>query len=208
MAVTVNNINPSRSTVFTIRGNNNDTYQLTADYIYQAKGPCILYQWYTDGYIVAPLYDFTETCYTANREYLTTLTLDNVIAINAGYGGTNRTFVYNGSSFVSWGKFTPSMYQKGGQYYRAISSEADDADQYLLIYDIDPIYFNREIIPSTHNWQAVSSIVGKSAVSLDLSVILDINDGEAVTTSDASKFDLNNDSNVITLVNNVINQNE
>ena len=92
--------------------------------------------------------------------------------------------------------FPPSDYPFSNTDAPALRNRTD---VYEVLKNID--------IP-THNWQSVPSIVGKSAVSLDLSVILDINDGEAVTTSDASKFDLNNDSNVITLVNNVINQNE
>ena len=50
-----------------------------------------------------------------------------------------------------------------------------------------------------YNWQSVPSISGKNGI-LTLSTLNDINDGEPVETSDTSKFNLTDDSNVSTLV--------
>jgi len=51
----------------------------------------------------------------------------------------------------------------------------------------------------SYNWQSVPSISGKNGI-LSLSTLNDVNDGEPVETSDVSKFNLTDDSNVSALV--------
>lgn len=50
-----------------------------------------------------------------------------------------------------------------------------------------------------YTWQSVPSISGKNGI-LTLSTLNDVNDGEPVETSDTSKFNLTDDSNVSALV--------
>ena len=50
-----------------------------------------------------------------------------------------------------------------------------------------------------YNWQSVPSISGKNGI-LTLSTLNDVNDGEPVETSDTSKFNLTDGSNVSALV--------
>lgn len=56
-----------------------------------------------------------------------------------------------------------------------------------------------------YNWQSVPSISGKNGISQPLSSHLDINDGEPITTSDTTKYSLNNNSNINKLVQDKLN---
>ena len=69
-----------------------------------------------------------------------------------------------------------------------------------------PIFSNRnewlEYVTTpqaTYTWQSVPSISGKNGI-LSLATLNDVNDGEPVETSDTSKFNLTDDSNVSALV--------
>ena len=59
-------------------------------------------------------------------------------------------------------------------------------------------FITNSVIPQ-YNWQSVPSISGKNGI-LTLSTLNDVNDGEPVETSDTSKFNLTDDSNVSALV--------
>lgn len=59
-------------------------------------------------------------------------------------------------------------------------------------------------ITPTYTWQSVPTISGKNVI-LNLSTLNDINDGNPITTSDASKINFMNSSSVSKLVNDVIN---
>lgn len=57
----------------------------------------------------------------------------------------------------------------------------------------------------TYTWSSVPSISGKNGILLPMSTLNDINDGNEVTTSDTSKFNLNDSSNIKSLVDAVVN---
>ena len=76
-------------------------------------------------------------------------------------------------------------YRVGGQY-----------STYTFAYYLNYI---KTQPPITYNWQSVPSVSGKNGI-LTLSTLNDVNDGEPVETSDASKFNLTDDSNVSALV--------
>ena len=57
----------------------------------------------------------------------------------------------------------------------------------------------------TYQWSSVPTIIGKNGILLPLSTLNDVNNGEEITTSDTSKFNLTEASNVAKLVNNIIN---
>jgi len=82
----------------------------------------------------------------------------------------------------------PSGYSTG-------SWPTGDAEVYTLITSNPYI---------TNNWQSVPSITGKNGITLNMSTLNDINDGDEVTTSDTSKFNLNKSSNIKNLVDAVI----
>lgn len=56
-----------------------------------------------------------------------------------------------------------------------------------------------------YQWTSVPAISGKNGVLLPMSTLNDINDGNEVTTSDTSKFNLNDRSNIKNLVDAVVN---
>lgn len=60
-----------------------------------------------------------------------------------------------------------------------------------------------EIPPYT--WTSVPAISGKNGILLPMTTLNDINDGNEVTTSDTSKFNLNDRSNIKNLVDAVVN---
>ena len=57
----------------------------------------------------------------------------------------------------------------------------------------------------TYQWTSVPAISGKNGILLPMSTLNDINDGNEVTTSDTSKFNLNDSSNIKNLVDAVVN---
>ena len=58
--------------------------------------------------------------------------------------------------------------------------------------------------PITYQWQSVPSISGKNGI-LTLSTLNDINDGEAITTSDTTKFNRSANANVGNVISEIIN---
>lgn len=69
---------------------------------------------------------------------------------------------------------------------------------------LQSLYNALEQLVPTLSWQSVSAIFGKDGV-VALSTLNDKNSGNPVTTSDKSKFTLVESSNVLKLVNNIIN---
>ena len=56
-----------------------------------------------------------------------------------------------------------------------------------------------------YQWTSVPAISGKNGILLPMSTLNDINNGNEVTTSDTSKFNLNDSSNIKNLVDAVVN---
>lgn len=73
----------------------------------------------------------------------------------------------------------------------------------ILNYDGD-IYVNGSPLV-TYEWSSVPAISGKNGILLPMTTLNDINDGNEVTTSDSSKFNLNDRSNIKNLVDAVVN---
>lgn len=74
-----------------------------------------------------------------------------------------------------------------------------------IFYDWDEFqnYIQNPYI--SYVWQSVPAISGKNGILLPMSTLNDINDGNEVTTSDTSKFNLNDRSNIKSLVDAVVN---
>lgn len=76
---------------------------------------------------------------------------------------------------------------------------------YCLMYHYQNqrLAFYQYIMDKIYRWQSVTSLTGKGK-TVQLSTLNDINDGNEVTTSDTSKFNLNKSSNIKNLVDAVI----
>ena len=141
----------------------------------------------------APESDYNLVCFyivngiNANaraRQYFYPVTNGGVITYNSyrNSGYASYTFdsqVYNGTAKNSKAYAEPFIY---------ISNLTDFGD----------VYFNGDPLVS-YNWVSVPSVSGKNGI-LTLSTLNDVNDGEPVETSDISKFNLTDDSNVSALV--------
>jgi len=64
---------------------------------------------------------------------------------------------------------------------------------------------NEDVTPVTYNWISVPSVSGKNGI-LSLSTSTDTNNGEAITTSDTTKFALTAESNINKLIVDRMNQ--
>lgn len=156
----------------------------------------------------------TETLYTTNRFGVSLITsgngilvklyLDNTsisnITITGNYGVDNAwlTFVINDETeqancLYTWYDSRDSAsraYQTRSAYNNASQQATFSHNLYLAL--------KSAIIPE-YTWQSVPAISGKNGI-LSLSTLVDINDGEAVDTTDATKVVLQLESNVRTLV--------
>ena len=65
-------------------------------------------------------------------------------------------------------------------------------------------FIYQSIFTGNYTWSSVPSISGKNGI-LSLSTLNDINNGEAITTSDTTKINLQSTSNVETIVKKIIN---
>ena len=68
-----------------------------------------------------------------------------------------------------------------------------------------PYFIAGEVPPVVYTWTSVLAISGKNGILLPMSTLNDINDGNEITTSDTSKFNLNDSSNIKNLVDAVVN---
>lgn len=102
--------------------------------------------------------------------------------------GTQRTYFGLGIDTTTNEAYTNMMPCDMWAYSMSCAFSRGGTWLYDLIYN-----------PITYNWQSVQSISGKNGI-LTLSTLNDVNDGEPVETSDASKFNLTDDSNVSALV--------
>ena len=82
-----------------------------------------------------------------------------------------------------------------GVIYDAYSNNYQNSQFDIILYN----FLTNLVPPITYQWQSVPSISGKNGI-LTLSTLNDVNDGEPVETSDISKFNLTDDSNVSALV--------
>ena len=74
---------------------------------------------------------------------------------------------------------------------------------YVTTYSGD-IYYDGEPPAPPYTWKSVPSISGKNGI-LNLSTLNDINDGEAITTSDTTKFNRSANANVGNVISEIIN---
>lgn len=85
------------------------------------------------------------------------------------------------------------------QYSRGYPAESSSGTN-NLIYQ-----FLKQNPVISYQWSSVPAISGKNGILLPMSTLNDINDGNEVTTSDTSKFNLNDSSNIKNLVDAVVN---
>lgn len=124
----------------------------------------------------------------------------------------NQTFNYmlssNNNSLTVYGSaFTFYNITYDGNVYGCINDIVDPVTyRYngpMIIYteaDVQNIYFNG-VKQSLNNWQSLPSLTGKGK-TIQLTTLNDINNGSAITTSDASKFNSTTASNILTLISN------
>lgn len=63
-------------------------------------------------------------------------------------------------------------------------------------------YITNLVSPAiSYNWQSVSSLIGKDGISVSLTTLNDVNGGDAITTSDTTKFSVTSSSVLSQIVN-------
>ena len=125
-----------------------------------------------------------------NGSQLALKTLDYSFANNSIF-----FFVYDDANSTLYFHWRAGGKDNTGCYYSDWGFAFSSNDGALAKQILD----NAEIPVVEYIWQSVPSISGKNGI-LTLSTLNDVNDGEPVETSDTSKFNLTDDSNVSALV--------
>ena len=149
-------------------------------------------------------YDFTFKCYKSSTLlFEKSLYLNNYYVINGQTSGIANIGIYGAYDETNHLAIISSIYAEGGNNYNRLrlggSSKGWYSSSPLESNEVYKFLTSSFIPPITYHWQSVPSISGKNGI-LTLSTLNDVNDGEPVETSDTSKFNLTDDSNVSALV--------
>lgn len=150
-----------------------------------------------------------ENYYLADGEYLEDASINS-----ACFDTDNLGLYYRNGGYVARPNDFYKLYNQVSGFNNVVKDSVTYAcyqgmidAKFSLIYiggTITNLYINGAL-PVLYEWSSVPAISGKNGILLPMSTLNDINDGNEVTTSDTSKFNLTEASNVAKLVSNIIN---